>query len=388
MRSFVTLAASLMAAAFVVFGATSAIAGPSVGSLVPCDINDDETKDLAYKGVPGTGEADFDKTTIIEAGAVPANGTGTFATGGETWQLQTCGQFGSAGLVTKGVLGGATNFIRTQTLNAAGDSVVSTTFSGLGGGDWELAGTADLDGDGFQELVFQGVTGTGGQPFAKVDFIVGNNAPTTIFLQTADGTFRYAGKGDTDDDGDEDLFWQNTDGENFRIDLVDGTNAVVSDVKPSGGFDIALIADVTGDDKADMVLQGATTAKLQELDGSTYGREYFRANGGGALDPILAGDTDNNGVHDLVYINTGDLSSSRVDTMADATGGGSIGFIASGFINTGNFVPQAMGDFDGDLKADIAGQAPGGTRLYIMDGITATTGNFTNTNANYQVVQE
>lgn len=381
MRSIRFLAAPAVTAAFVLGVAAAAIAGPTPTGVVACDINDDGTKDLAFLGVTGS-EANFDKTTLIVAGAPGTNGL--FATGGGVWQLQSCGRFGdgAAGLVSQGVSGSALNFVRVQVLNAAGTAVDSTVFAARGGGSWDYAGTADVDGDGLQDIIFQGVDGTAGQPFAKVSIVVGANAGTNIFIQTANGLFDYVGKGDTDDDGDEDLFFQSNDGNNFRIDLSNGTSPPVKNVKPSGGFSIAVIGDVNGDSKADMVLNNVSTAKLQELDGATFMASIFRPNGGGTLVPILSGDADNNGADDVFYNNTGSPNSTRVDLMTQ----GSLALSSSGFIDTGSFLPSVVGDFDADSNDDLAGQAPGATRLTLLDGVTATPGNFVNTNGNYKVV--
>jgi hypothetical protein len=382
MRSIKFFAVPLLAVAFVLCGATAAIAGPVGGALLACNINDDDTRDLAYGGVAGTSQADFDLTTLIALGDV--TGTGQVPTGGGVWDLVSCGRFGpsAAGMVSVGVSGTAANFVRVSTLNAAGDTIVASVFAPLGGGAWEYVGTADVDGDGLQDLILQGVDGTSGQPFAKVSIVVGANAPTTLYIGTANGLFDYVGKGDTDADGDEDLFFASNDGTYFRIDLADGTNPLQGNVKGAGGFSLAAIGDVNGDGKADMVLNSATTAKLQELDGATFMASIFRANGGGALVPILTGDTDDNGADDVLYNNSGSPNSTRIDLMAF----GSLALLSNGFIDTGSFLPTVVGDFDGDDKADLAGQAPGATRLTLLDGTTATIGNFVNSSANYKVV--
>ncbi len=369
--------------AFAFVWAMPAVAGPGGGpALLACDFNEDQTRDLAFGGVPTTSQADFDKTTIIVAGA--KSGTdGFFSTGGGSWGLEFCGQFGSAGLVSQGVSGIAANFVRVQILNATGTAVASQTFSSRGGGSWDLVGTADVDGDGLQDLVFLGVDGTPAQPSAKVEIVVGLNVGNTIFIQTADGLFDYVGKGDADGDGDEDLFFESNDGNFFLIDLANGLAEPTKNVVSSGGFTIAAIGDLNGDGKADLVLDSITTVKLQALDGATFLSTLFRPNGGGTLVPLLVGDSDNNGAEDVFLVNATSPNSTRIDLMVS---GGALALSSSGFIDTGSFIPSVLGDFDGDSKVDIAGQAPGATRLTLLDGLIATTGNFVNSNANYKVV--
>ncbi len=371
MRSLGSLFAVLSAAALVALGASSALAGstPSDGDVFNCNYNDDETNDLAFGGDGSN------RSNVIEDAGVTS--TGFFGNGGNAWQIEGCarvvpgsttagGPTGSGGLISEGVSGSAANFTRVEQLSSNGTVIENTVYGSLGGGSWDYAGSADVDGDGIDDLVYDGVGGTAGEPFYKVEILLGANAGTVIFGASGGGSFKYEGTGDVDADGDQDLFFVTTDGTVLRIDIYE--NAAIDSstftALGDGSFEITAIGDVTGDDKADLVQNSAASAKIVQLeDGVTTGT-LFTANGGNTLVPNLLADTEGNGGNDVIYV--GDPSS-RIDLMNED----SLGVESSAFLPNLGYDPVLTGDYDGDGDGDIAGESGVGVRFTLLNGASA-----------------
>lgn len=368
MKSTRVVNACMAATLLAFWGPPSALAGPppSPGTPVACNVNDDMTQDLAFSG------ATTNRVNLILNGA--SSSQGFFPNGGGTWELMACQKVGSAGLISQGsaglisqgMLGVAANFVRIQTLNAAGNAVVSTTFVGRGGGAWSFVGTADVDGDGLQDLLFDGVNGTPGAPFGRITFVVGPNARTNTFINLAGGFWGFIGKGDADADGDEDVFYISSNANFLRIDISNGTSIPTSRfLSLAGGiFTVKAIGDMTGDDKADLLLDSSSGAKIQQLDGGTALGSIFRPNGGGTLVPTFIADTDGNRGGDVIFVGA---TQSRIDILNNA----GLGFVRSGFVQNQGFTPVMTGDFDGDGNEDIVGESAGGIQFTLLSGSTA-----------------
>lgn len=355
LRSRPSLFVSLLGSFLLVVGLPSvAWGGPGGGGTpIVCNVNEDGTQDLAFSG------SSSDRVNVIQNGASASQ---TFPpNGGGVWGLEACEQIGSAGLIAEGTGGAAANFVRVQPVDATGAFTGGPSFVPRGGGAWTLVGTADVDGDGFQDLVFDGVDGTAGEPFGKIEIAVGSNAGSTIFVGLAGGTWTFAGKGDVDADGDEDIVYESDDGNSLRIDLSNGTSVPAKNVRSSSGLELTAIGDVTGDGKADLILNGASSAKIQQVDGATFVDSIFRANGGGSLTPSLLADTNNDGTKDIIFVGA---SSSRIDEMSPT----SLSVGTSAFVSNANFDPVLTGDFDGDGNEDIAGENATGVRFTLLNG--------------------
>lgn len=361
--------------AFVALPAPSAEAGPRI--VVPirapgCNYDIDETNDLAFRGDASN------RTQVLYNASVQS--TGFFGNGGGAWELRHCVRItprelpigplltlaGTAGLVSQGISGAAANFVRVERVDETAQVIHDTTYVGLGGGVWELVGTADIDGDGAQDLVFAGRDGTAAQPFGKVEVLFGQNAGETLYFGLGGGLWDYAGRGDVDADGDDDLFFSQ---ENIaiRISIIEDLAIDGQAFLPLGGgtYEISAIGDVTGDGKADLVLLAKPwfgTAKILELEDGVATNVLFRPTGEGTLVPRLLADTDANGAKDILFVGE---SVTRIDLM----GNEGLELIDSGFVNNLGIPPVMTGDFDGDGRGDIASNRVGvGVLLTLLDG--------------------
>ncbi len=353
----------LVASAAAVFFAAplDGLAGPvGNGEPVVCNIDTNLTDDLAFRS------ATSNRVNLIAGGN--STGVAFHGTGGGDWNLVDCERLGSAALIEEGVGGAAANFARARLLSADGITVDNEFFVGLGGGLFEYVGASDVDGDGLKDLVFQGtgpIAGTG-----KVEFAVGPNAGSTAFVPLGGGAFRYAGTGDVDADGDDDIFWVTTSGQ-VRIDEgngVDGVTVGANFFSIGADFVIAVVGDLTGNGQVDLVLNaaGQGTAKALELNnGVPTGTETFFATGGNAFVPSFVIDTDG--------VNGGDIFS--VGPLNGGTGMSSnrIHIVSASLALTGpttvalNGTPQVSGDFDDDGLGDVASATAGAVNITLFE---------------------
>ena len=231
---------------------------------------------------------------------------------------------------------------------------------------WQLAGMADVNGDGIVDLIFQN-TATG-QIYAF--FLDGSG--TAINLATGSGIkgsdylyggtllgWRLAGTADVNGDGIPDLVFQNTATGQLYAWMLDGSGASISfglgrGIKGTGylyggsliGWQLTGIADVNGDGIPDLVFQNIATGQVYAwmLDGTGASIDFTTQSGikstgylyGGSLPGWrLAGisDVNGDGIPDLLFQNT---SSGQVYAwFLDGTGA-SINFsTGSGIKSTG-----------------------------------------------------
>ena len=203
---------------------------------------------------------------------------------------------------------------------------------------WQLAGVADVNGDGIPDLVFQH-TGSG-QVYAwfldgtgaLINFATGSGIKGSGYLYGGGLIgWQLAAIVDVNGDGIPDLVFQNTSTGQVYAWFLDGTGASIdfgtgSGIKGTGylyggnlvGWRLAGIADVNGDGIADLVFQNTGTGQVYAwfLDGTgapinfATGIGIKRAGylyGGGLPGWQLASisDVNGDGIPDLVFQNTG-----------------------------------------------------------------------------------
>ncbi len=346
-------------AAIALAAAPTVWAGPvGGGEPVVCNIDSNLTDDLAFRGTS------TNRVNLIAGG--DSTSSAFHGNGGGDWNLVDCERLGSAALIDEGASGAAANFARARLLSSDGTTVDNELFVGLGGGLFEYVGSADVDGDGLKELVFQGTGGIAG--FGKVEFVVGPNAGTTAFVALGGGSFRWAGAGDVDADGDDDIFWVTSSGQ-VRIDEgngVDGVDQGATFFSIGSDFVIAVIADLTGNGQVDLVLNAAAqgTAKALELNnGVPTGTETFFATGGNAFVPSFVIDTDgvNGGNIFSVGPLNGGMTSNRihlVDASLAITGPTTLALTGT---------PEVAGDFDDDGLGDVASASAGAVSITLFE---------------------
>ena len=150
----------------------------------------------------------------------------------------------------------------------SGSNVIDTRGISMGGVSdthWKVAGTGDLDGDGFTDILWRHDT----EGWLAVWFLQYNQVVATQYLsinKMADANWQIKGLGDVDGDRRADIIWQHTDG-SLAVWLMKGTTVAgggylsipkVGDPK----WQIVGVADTNGDGMADIIWQDPTEGWL------------------------------------------------------------------------------------------------------------------------------
>jgi hypothetical protein len=186
-------------------------------------------------------------------GTAPASKT-TISTVGPNWHFYGTGDFdgdGKSDIVWRDEQTGA---VDVWVMNGAS---IAGTFRWNAPATSQLAGFGDLDGNGRMELLFMG----SGQPVASVDLVTG-----TAHTLTDNGspyvpisTIQLAGTADFDGDGKSDLLWQiPSNNGRLLVTYMNGTT-VASTSGFNGSFGIVRgIGDLDGDKHADILFSAGT----------------------------------------------------------------------------------------------------------------------------------
>lgn len=150
---------------------------------------------------------------------------------------------------------------RLMTWHLTGTSVVDTrplSISGISDTNWKVAGTGDLNGDRFSDIVWRHAT----EGWLAVWFLQNNQVIGTQYLsinRVADTAWRLAGLGDMNADGYCDLVWQHSGGRlaiwYMRGETVVSTQVLSREVGPNSRWQIATIGDLNRDGFADIIWQ-------------------------------------------------------------------------------------------------------------------------------------
>ncbi len=219
------------------------------------------------------------------------------------------------------LLSAATNTITRLAMN--GNNVVSSTVMNVlpAGGTWVAAGSGDLDGDGFADLVFQ--HSTNNHIYGVLMNAAGVKSHNYIQPAPANWPWKVAGIGDLDGDGKADIVLQDPTSEHiylYRMNglMVEGTasgsGGVTSSLPANWGWRIAGIGDLDGDGKADLILQHNGVNGVSNPYGSKDSVYAWLMNGktiagGGSIFGAYSGwnwkvrgvgDIDNDGFADIV----------------------------------------------------------------------------------------
>jgi hypothetical protein len=222
---------------------------------------------------------------------------------------------------------------------------------------------ADIDGDGLQDLIATSITDKtvsilrntstpGAISFAgKVSFSTGNS-PYSVAV------------GDFNADGKPDLAVANYLSNSISIFKNKGTTGNISfeakaDIS-TGLTPVSLIVnDIDGDSKVDIVVVNELSNSLSVFRNSTTTGNISFANGvafATAAGPkaVTAGDFDSDGKIDLVVSNNSD-NTEMVSLFRNTSATGSISMVGNppGFKDSYYAFKSAVGDFNGDGKADI-----------------------------------
>lgn len=166
------------------------------------------------------------------------------------------------------------------TWHLAGENVLDTRLISIPGADpkWTVAGTGDLNGDGFSDMLWRHADG-----WLATWYLQGNGVIFTGYLsinRIMDAKWRIAGVGDVDGDRHADIVWQHADGW-LAVWFLQGTNVVSTRFlsiprMTDPQWHLAAVGDLDRDGKADLVWQ-STQGWLATwlLDGTTVKQTTF-----------------------------------------------------------------------------------------------------------------
>jgi Ca2+-binding RTX toxin-like protein len=252
--------------------------------------------------------------------------------------------------------------------------------------NWHVAGTADFDADGKNDILWRLDDGSlamwemDGTHLKNWDYL--RVGPTKLDVPT--GGWQIAGLGDYEGDGKSDVLWQ-TDGGALAIWQMDGTHLKNWDYVrigqtqigvPAGGWHVAANSDFDGDGKSDVLWQTDSGAlAIWQMDGTQIKSwDYLRIGDTQQGVPTgwhveAAADFDGDGKNDILWRTDGGVLA--VWEM-DGTHLKAWDYLRSGDVQLvvpANWHVARLGDYDGDGKNDILWQNDDGSLpIWEMDG--------------------
>jgi hypothetical protein len=240
-----------------------------------------------------------------------------------------------------------------------------------------VAGTGDFDGDGKTDVLWHN-SGTG----KAAVWLMDGTTPTdgAGLPWTASAPWTIAGVGDLDDDGKDDVILHNTSTGRVGIWFMNGKTpsrgAQVTKWVADPEFSLAAVGDFDGNGKADLCWRNGQsgTVAFWLMDGETpvTGAQcpWTAASPWGIEG---AGDLDGDGKDDIILRNGG---TGRVAAWLMNGATPKEGAQVTKWLPPTSLDLAAIGDYDGDGKADITWSAPstGRVSFWLMDRFTPTTG--------------
>jgi predicted outer membrane repeat protein len=254
-----------------------------------------------------------------------------------------------------------------NTVDGTGQGIITSGFLHTAGlSDWRLAGTADVNGDGIPDLVFQN---TLGQIYVWFMDGTGNTVTATgqgtkgsgYLFASGLGDWRLVAVADVNGDGIPDLIFQNTLGQVYAW-FLDGTGNTVDatgqGIKSTaylftgglGDWRVAAVADVNGDGIPDLIFQ------------NTLGQVYAWFLDGTGNTVTATGQ----GIKSAAYLFTGGLADWRVMAVADVNGDGIPDLI---FQNTVGQIYAWFLDGTGNAVTATSGLVSGGSKFLFTGGL-------------------
>ncbi len=244
---------------------------------------------------------------------------------------------------------------------------------------WVSQGTGDFNDDGFADILWRDASNTfriwlmNGQTVTTSSVIVGAGAvpPTTTVVGIAD----------VNGDDKADIVFRNGLTNNIVVWIMDGVTRVSSTtIGNVGMLETVGLGDVNGDSKADLILRDAVgVVSGWLLDGTTV-IKTGNLGGASAISSIWAiqaiGDLDGDGRADLVWRNTstGQVNGWLLESLYRKQGG------AMGTIPL-DWTLECTADLNGNAKGDLVwtNATTGQINGWIMNGLTKLSGGNINT---------
>jgi hypothetical protein len=327
-------------------------------------------------------------TAITAAGpggtaGVTVSGTCNWtATSGSPWITVTGGASGTgAGTVTLSFAANSTGAQRAGAVTIAGQSiaVIQPAFT-------LRAGVHDISGDGMSDVMWHN-RATG---HIAVWNLSGPNVTATYYINggPVDTNWKVVGTGDLNGDGYADLVWRHTNGRVAGW-LLQGPNVIaaqglvnvtgpapVAAVEPDAAWEIRAVGDLSGDGKADLVWQHATTGALAAWFMDGFNLVRAAALSVGAMPDLNwkiagAGDINSDGKADLIWQHDGNgalgawlMFGEQVVMQRRLTA----------YVADLSWKVRGVGDVNGDGMADILWQntGTGGLGVWYLNQFSVT----------------
>ncbi|MBL8515566.1 MAG: VCBS repeat-containing protein, partial [Betaproteobacteria bacterium] len=244
---------------------------------------------------------------------------------------------------------------------------------------WKLAGTGDMDGDGVSDLLWHH-SGTGQ---VKLSRLAGDGSvratQETVFYTEANLNWKIVGTADLNADGKADIVWRNEQSGHVFVMLMNGAQIIGGSTayhEPNLAWKIVALGDFDGDRKADILYRNDQTGQnyILMMDGllakPTPTSGFIRTIADQQWKVAAIGDFDGDQKADILWRHaaTGENYIYFMNGLNIKSTEGSTRIV----VDTGNWQVKAVGDFDGDTKSDLVWHhgSTGQTYVYFMDGKT------------------
>jgi Ca2+-binding RTX toxin-like protein len=283
---------------------------------------------------------------------------------------------GKSDLLWRSVTGQVSNWVANSGLGFNDNSANSSRAVGL---DWQIARTADFDGDGKADILWRHASGAITTWLASSTgsgFLIDN--PAASLPMGLDWTI--AGAGDFNGDGRADILWRNDNGALiYWTSNGNGFGASVGTRNVSLDWHIAATGDFNGDGKDDILWRNDTGAVTTWLGDAALFTDNPASSRQVSLDWHIAGvgDFNGDGKDDILWRNDSGMLTDWLSTGASFADNS----------NATRLVPldwrvQGTGDYNGDGKDDLLWRNADGT---ITDWLSNGNGFSDNPNASQQV---
>ena len=284
----------------------------SVPVPVKNDFNGDQTSDIAFqdiassgggggRGHNGGGDPQAGNAQVYLMNNATVASQAILAGPGTSWHIVGSADFNGDGNSDIVWQNNSSDTPLIWTMNGA--TVTSQTTLASPGAGWSAVATGDFNGDGHPDLLFQN-TSTGA---AEIWTMNGTSVTSMTSLAGPGSTWRVAATGDLNGDGKSDIVFQNSDG-TPQVWLMNGTSvtstASLSD--PGSTWHIVAAADFNHDGEADLLFQNTSTGApmIWTMNGTSVTSQTTLASPGTGWSLVGASNYNGNGQPELLFQNT------------------------------------------------------------------------------------